>query len=103
MALEDKERLSSKEIDKLPEIDKHMIATTGIHMLGDISRDEGDLCRVSHESETDYYGMWITGMGYFNVRFPKKSTRELTEEEIEKYNKMYVQLASNPPMKLKVD
>lgn len=99
----DPDALSSQEIDKLPDIDQYMMATTAMHMMGNISRDEPDLCRVTKESDTDYYGMWVTGMGFFNVRFPKKTTRALTIEEIEKFNDTYVQLANYPPQKLKVD
>jgi hypothetical protein len=29
-----------------------------------------------------YIGMWVTGFGFFDVRFPKETTRELTKEEI---------------------
>ncbi len=80
-----------------------MIATTAIHKLGDISREDGDLCRVTKETETDYLGMWVTGFGFFDVKFPKETTRDLTPEEVEKYNKKYVQLSSCMPQKLKVD
>lgn len=90
-------------IEKLPKVNKYMMATTAIHKLGDISSDMPDLCHVVHESETDYYGSWVTGFGFFNVRFPKETTLELTEQEMSKYNSMYVQVASNPPQKLKVD
>jgi len=65
---------------------KYMMATTAIHQLGDISSDEPDLCIVSKETETDYIGNWVTGLGFINVRFPKETTRELTEAEIENYN-----------------
>jgi len=82
---------------------KYMMATTAIHKLGDISSDEPDLCRVSEETETDYIGSWVTGFGFFGVKFPKETTRELTAEEIEKYNKMHIQISSQPPVKLKVD
>jgi len=95
--------LSSKQIDALPSIDKYMMATTAIHKLGDLSRNPSDLCRVSKESVTDYYGMWITGMSVFNIRFPKETTRELTKEEIEKYNNTYIQLSNYTPQKLKVN
>jgi len=96
-------------VDKLPSIDKYMIATTAIHKMGDLSRefDKDDtlenLCRVTKESDTDYYGMWILGMGFFNVKFPKETTRELTEEEIEYCNTKRVGINSQPAFKLKVD
>jgi hypothetical protein len=84
-------------------IDKYMMATTAIHKMGDISSDIPDLCHVSRENAENYYGMWVTGFGFVNVRFPKETTRELTPEEIEKYNKMSVQVSNQPPIKLKVD
>lgn len=84
-------------------INKYMMATTAIHMMGDISSNEPDLCHIVRESETDYYGMWITGIGFVDVRFPKETTRELTPEEIEKYNKMNIQISNQPVQKLKVD
>jgi hypothetical protein len=46
--------------------------------------------------------MWIEGFGYFNVLFPKETSRELTKDEIEKYNNTYVQINSQPPIKLEV-
>jgi len=95
-----------QEIDKMKKIDKHMMATTATHKLGDLSR-EGDeienLCRVTKEDDENYYGMWITGMGFFNVQFPKATTRELTEVEIKKFNKMRVAINNQPSMPLKVD
>lgn len=90
-------------------IDKHMIATTAIHKLGDISRKfdpndnhMGNLCRVTKEDNENYYGMWITGYGFFDVKFPKKTTRELTQEEIEYFNNQRIQINNQPSMKLKV-
>lgn len=84
-------------------IDKYMMATTAMHQLGDISSNEPDLCHIYDEDKENYYGTWVTGYGFFDVKFPKKTTKELTEAEIEKYNKMYVQLSDHPPQKLKVD
>lgn len=82
---------------------KYMMGTTAIHQLGDISREEEDLCLVRFEHGDNYVGSWVTGMGFMEVKFPKATTRELNEVEIEFFNKQFVQLASNPPMKLKVD
>jgi len=65
---------------------KYMMATTAIHMLGDISRDEPDLCVVHSETDTDYVGMWVFGLGFCDVKFPKVATRELTADEATKYN-----------------
>jgi len=65
-----------------------MMATKAMHMLGDISRDEPDLCIVNEdkETETDYVGNWVFGLGLIDVKFPKDTTRELTEEEYAKYD-----------------
>ena len=81
----------------------YMMATTAIHQLGDISRDEPDLCHIKEETDTDYIGMWATGFGFFGVKFPKETTRTLTPKEIEKYNKTYIQIADHPAHKLKVN
>lgn len=89
-------------------MNKYMIATTAIHKLGDISRPvtDGDysdnLCTVSDEDEENYIGMWVTGFGFFGVKFPKETTRELTQEEITFFNSRYIQLASNPQQKLNI-
>ena len=81
---------------------RYMMATTAIHQLGDISADTPDICRVYGEDDENYIGAWVTGFGFFDVKFPKTTTRPLTEEERAKYNKMYVQLSDNPPYKLEV-
>lgn len=82
---------------------KYMMATKAIHKMGDISRNEPDLCYVYDETKTDYIGNWVTGFGFFEVNFPKETTRELTQNEIEKYNDICIQIGSNPPTKLKVN
>ena len=82
---------------------KYMMATKAMHMTGDISSDKEDLCVIFEEIDTHYVGNWITGFGFIEVEFPKETTRELTVTEVEKYNKTYVQIANQPPIKLKVD
>ena len=52
----------------------------------DISRDEPDLCQVWSEAGDNYIGAWETGFGFVNVRFPKATTRPLTDEEITRYS-----------------
>ena len=84
-------------------VPKYMMATKAIHKLGDISSDDPDLCQVTEEDDENYYGAWITGFGFINVKFPKETTRELTKEEIEHYNKMSIQIGSQPAFQLKVD
>lgn len=61
--------------------DRYMMATQAIHAVGNISRDEPSLAIVYDETERDYVGEWATGMGFINVRFPKETTRDLTDEE----------------------
>jgi hypothetical protein len=61
--------------------DRYMMATQAIHLVGDISRDVPSLAIVYGETERDWIGEWATGMGFVNVRFPKETTRELTDAE----------------------
>ena len=68
---------------------KYMIATKAFHKLGEISRSEPDLCVISKEDADNYYGSWVTGFGFIEVRFPKKTTRALTAEDVEKYKGRY--------------
>ncbi len=90
-----------KEVDKMTKVSLDLMGTMAYHQLGDLSRDE-DLFYASGETNDYYIGSWCTGYGFFNVCFPKKTSRALTDEEVEKYNKSYVQLASQPPQKLNV-
>lgn len=87
---------------------KFMIATEAKHKMGDLSRNlehlsMENLCYVSKETDEFLIGNWLTGFGYFDVMFPKETTRVLTQEEIDYFNGKYIQLASFPPQKLKVD
>lgn len=86
---------------------KYLIATKAIHLTGDLSRDpDGDaenLCWVTNETDEYWIGAWVTGFGFFHVLYPKQTTRELTVEEVEKYNKLYIQLSNYPPRKLNIE
>lgn len=64
-----------------------MMATKAIHKLGDISRGCCDLCLVfdCKETEDNYVGNWVEGLGFIDVKFPKNTTRELTQEEEDYY------------------
>lgn len=86
----------------MKKIDKYMMATKAIHQLGDISSDTPDICRVHEEHDEHYVGEWVTGLGFINVKFPKETTRNLTEDEIEKYSKYWYQLSSQPTYKLDI-
>ena len=81
---------------------RYLMGTKAYHQLGDISRDEYDLFLATGETQNYLVGMWVEGFGYFNVLFPKETSRELTKDEIEKYNNKYVQINSQPPIKLEV-
>lgn len=59
------------------------MGTKAYHKLGDISRDEPDYFYYQAADDENYYGQWLTGFGYINVRFPKNTVREMTEEESE--------------------
>lgn len=65
---------------------KHfMMATKAFHdEFGDLSLSEPGLCLVYSESEEYYIGNWtLPGLfNYSNVKFPKSTTRKLTNEEI---------------------
>jgi len=65
---------------------RYMMATKAYHGLGDISSEEPDLCVIHGEDKENYIGNWVTGLGFCNVRFPKKTTRELNSEEKEKFD-----------------
>ena len=88
---------SAKDIEPMD-----LIATIAYHQMGELTREEGDLCCAGKESENYYIGNWVTGFGFFNVMFPKETTRKLTDEEVEKYNNMYVQISDQIPVKLNV-
>jgi len=62
---------------------RYMMATIAKHQLGDISRDNEDYCYVRDETKGWYRGNWAEGYGFYNVKFPKETTRELTDEERE--------------------
>ena len=79
---------------------RYMMATKAVHKLGDISRDKPDLCFINDEDDENYIGSWVTGFGFIEVKFPKKTTRELTKKEIKYWNKLYVGIASQPPIKI---
>ena len=80
----------------------HMMATKAYHQLGDISSEYPDLCAISNETPDYYVGSWVEGFGFFHVLFPKKSTRDLTDEEIEKWNGVQMTINSNPIGKLHI-
>jgi len=83
---------------------RYMMATKAIHKLGDISRDAPEdgvygvenLCVVYDEDKENYIGNWVTGFGYMEVKFPKSTTRELTEEEKAKCDGAQIAIGDQP-------
>lgn len=103
---EESAKIVEEQTSKMTKIEggaRYLMGTTAYHKMGDVSRDKGDLFITSNETDTHWIGNWVTGFGFINVCFPKSTSRELTEEEITEYNKTYIQIASQPPYKLKVD
>lgn len=99
MNTEEQKTEVSKKVEITP---KYLMGTKAFHQLGDISSDGYDLFLANAETENYWVGMWVTGFGFFNVLFPKETSRELTNDEIEKYNKTYVRINSQPSLKLNV-
>lgn len=61
----------------------YLMATKATHLLGDLSREEPEPCSVYAEDEENYYGMWVLGLGFIGVQFPKTTTRPPTDIEKE--------------------
>jgi hypothetical protein len=59
------------------------------------------LCVLDSYDEENYYGSWVTGIGFFNVRFPKETTRSLTEEELKEIDDMNFRINDQPSWNLK--
>ena len=91
------------EIDKMEKIEpRYLMGTKAFHNLGELSSDDYDLFYANGETENYWIGSWVTGFGFFNICFPKETSRELNEEEIEKYNNSYVRINSQPAIKLNI-
>ena len=95
-----------KDIVEIPW--KYMVATKAYHTLGSLSRpldnpcSEENLCQVSGEAGDCYVGMWVTGLGFFNIMFPKATTRELTPDEVARFNKMKFAINDQPAFGLNI-
>lgn len=70
----------------------YMVATRAMHKTGDISRDEPDLAWIREDHGDEYEGEWIQGYGFIHVRFPKATTRPLTNEEAYKFSGMVLDM-----------
>lgn len=70
---------------------KILVGTKAYHQLGEISRETIENAKVLEyftaikETKHYYIGAWVEGFGFFNVVYPKNTTRELTPEELEFY------------------
>jgi hypothetical protein len=68
----------------------YLMATKAYHLMGDISRSKPEPCSIYAEDEELYYGMWVLGMGFIGVQFPKDTTRPPTPEEKAHWEKMKI-------------
>lgn len=92
-----------KDIKKLSE-SKYMMATKAHHIaIKNDSSEKPDLCVISREDKMNYYGSWVQGVGFFNVRFPKKTTRELNKKEIKYYSTKITMLSGVPMLEFKIN
>lgn len=88
---------------------RYMMATVAHTKDGrDISRFSADLARVYGEVSEgpldSYTGMWVASfVGFYDVRFPKSTTRPLFPAEIEKFNGMGVEVNGVPVYTLMMD
>jgi hypothetical protein len=63
-----------------------MMATKAKHPVGDLSLSKPCLCIIDREEGDYYVGSWVLGFCVIDMKFPKVSTRELTEEEVKHWN-----------------
>jgi hypothetical protein len=63
----------------------YKMATRAWHKLlrWKMSSLKPELCHVVEEDRLNWYGQFVCGIGAFGVKFPKSSTRDLTEAEAE--------------------
>ena len=80
----------------------YMTATKAFHLLGEISSEEPGLCRVYAEDDDNFYGVYVTGFGFFDVRFPKSTTKTLTEKEKGEVNDEVIAINDIPSLIIKV-
>ena len=68
-----------------------MMATRAWHKLikWEMSMSKPDLCYIYHDDGENWIGQWEYGIGAFDVKFPKETTRDLTQEEFDRYDKSY--------------
>jgi hypothetical protein len=81
---------------------RYMMATTAIHRMGDLSSESPMLCRVNSEDDQNYFGSWVEGFGFSDIKFPKATTRNPTPEEREKYNGWVVGVNDTPHYRISI-
>lgn len=91
-ALDTEKLMWSQSVDeskiKLPQ-SKIMFARGGYHKILNYPLDafgEDYVC-ILYGTLDFWIGYWITGLGYFNVQFPKAWCRDLTEQEMKVFLK----------------
>lgn len=94
---EEKEKKEYKEIPH-----RYMMATKAMHLLGDISCDTPQLCSIYGEDEKNFIGSWVEGFGFFDVKFSKETTRELTQEEKDKWDDVVIGINDSPRFRIHV-
>ena len=88
------ERKEKRDWKDIPS--RYMMATKAFHLLGDISCETPSLCSVYGEDSENYIGAWVEGFGFFDVKFPKDTTRELTGEEVEEWDDRVIAINDTP-------
>ena len=109
------------EVAKARKLAEHydFIGIKAYHQLGNISRDFSytdiskeleskdaiveQMFHASKETDKYYIGMWYTGFGYFDVLFPKETSRPLTENELKLCPEFHTQINSQPAVKTVVN
>lgn len=85
-------RRKSKSVPAKPSRPYLMMGTKARNKLHDYSRDEPDLVAVYGETKHFFVGEWVYGYGVIGLKFPKKTTRQLTPKEVRYYKKKAVAL-----------
>jgi len=64
--------IEEKGKEKPYERGRYRMATKALHLTGDISRDNPELCIIFGEDGDNYIGNWVEGLGFVKVKFQKK-------------------------------
>ncbi len=71
------------------------------HHTGELDQfSKYDIVIVFSEDAENYIGNWVTGFGFVGVRFPKDTTRPLTDEEADYYSGRATRINSQPPQRI---